>query len=201
MNVLHLINVITAHTPSPLAKRIKHATKQQHDRIENHPLILKLIKGSITDLEYAVYLKNLLPIYRAVEQMFFDPNTSGDLIRSRLIEQDVHNYGKTIDLADAKYDNLSKDWIDLFYSKSLFLKQTELYIRWLADMYGGQMIKKNVKFNAKYKFNSVRQSIKDVRTMLEKDLTEDNVTDFISQVNASYNMHYVLADRVYAVTN
>lgn len=201
MNVLHLINVITAHTPSPLAKQIKHATKQQHDRIENHPLILKLIKGSITDLEYAVYLKNLLPIYRAVEQMFFDPNTSGDLIRSRLIEQDVHNYGKTIDLTDTKYDNLSKDWIDLFYSKSLFLKQTELYIRWLADMYGGQMIKKNVRFNAKYKFNSVRQSIKDVRTLLEKDLTNENVADFIAQVNTSYDMHHALADRVYAATN
>jgi len=201
VNVFHLINVITAHKPSPLAKQVKRETKSQHDRIESHPLISKLIKGNITDLEYAVYLNNLLPIYRAVEQMFFDVNTAGDLIRSRLIEQDIENYSKVVDLADEKYSNLSKDWVNLFYNKSLFLKKTELYIRWLADMYGGQMIKKHVRFGAKYNFNNVRQSIKDVRMLLEKDLTEENVTDFIAQVNVSYNMHHALADRVYAATN
>jgi heme oxygenase len=201
VNIFHLINVITAHKPSPLAKQVKRETKSQHDRIESHPLISKLIKGNITDLEYAVYLKNLLPIYRAVEQMFFDINTAGDLIRSRLLEQDIENYSKVIDLTEEKYNNLSKDWVNLFYSKSLFLKKTELYIRWLADMYGGQMIKNNVKFNAKYKFNNVRQSIKDVRTLLEKDLTEENVVDFIAQVNVSYDMHHTLANKVYAATN
>jgi hypothetical protein len=86
-----------------------------------------------------------------------------------------------------------------FNKKSIFLKKTELYIRWLADLYGGQILKRNVKFKNKYNFKDVRNCIKIVRKLIEKDLNETNVNDFIEEVNKSYAFHKHLADKILAL--
>lgn len=196
--LLHILNVITAYKPNRLSKRIKLETKTAHDEIEKHTFIKSMIDGTLSDKKYAIYLYNLYPIYKSVEMLLFSgKNFNKDLFQSVKIQNDLNNYKNELNFEyDRPEYNFNEGWINHFYSKSFFLKKTELYIRWLADMYGGQIIKKNIKFNSKYSFTNLRESIKTIRSYLEEDLTEENVNSFINEVNKSYEFHHKLADKI-----
>jgi hypothetical protein len=63
-------------------------------------------------------------------------------------------------------------------------------------MYGGQIIKRNIRFNSKYDFNDLRNEIKLIRRMIEDGLDETNVDSFIEEVNKAYEFHRQLADNI-----
>jgi len=145
--IWHLIKVLTAYRPNKLSKKIKAETKIKHDLIEKHPFIKSMIDGSLSDTKYAIYLNNLLPIYKSVEMLLFNKRFNNlDIFQSKKIFKDINEYKKTlnIDLDDTNLQ-FNEEWLNHFYTKSEFLKKTDLYIRWLADMYGGQIIKRNIK--------------------------------------------------------
>lgn len=199
MNLIHLIKVITAYRPTPIAKYIKKETKFKHDLIEQHPFIVKLIDKTITDKEYAIYLKNLLPIYEVVESTFFNENTFSELYRSHLIKKDVEQYEKDLGKISSKFI-FNKPWLAAFKKKNKIMKKSELYIRWLADAYGGQIIKRGLKYTSKYDIKDVRQFIRIVRAMVEEGLDETNTERFIGAINNSYDEHYKLVDKIYDAT-
>jgi len=196
--LLHLLNVITAYRPNKLSKKIKKETKQKHDAIEKHPLLVELVNGTLPDYKYGIYLINLLPIYTSVETFFLNNTSNTDLIQSEKIRKDLHSYSKYLNV---NFNNANvlfySDWISHFFSKDQFFKKTELYVRWLADMYGGQILKKKVRFGEKYEFKDLRDSIKTIRKEIEDGLNEQNVDQFIDEVNKTYDFHYKLADKVY----
>lgn len=199
MNIIHLIKVITAYRPTPIAKYVKRETKFKHDLIEQHPFIVKLIDKTITDKEYAIYLKNLLPIYKAVEKAFFNKLTLPDLFRSHLIEQDIKQYEAIIGKIPSKFI-FNRKWLSNFKKKDLTMKKSELYIRWLADAYGGQIIRKGLKYTAKYDIRNVRSFIRIVRRIIEDGLNETNVERLIDAINHSYDDHYEMVDKIYDAT-
>ena len=196
--LLHLLNVITAYRPNKFSKQIKKATKEKHDAIEKHPFIKSMIDGTLSDFKYVIYLNNLLPIYKAVEMCLFNINkVDGDLLQSKKINNDINNYvnflGVKVEKPEYKFYD---DWLNHFISKDNFFQKAELYIRWLADMYGGQIIKRNIRFNSKYDFNDLRNEIKIIRRMIEDGLDETNVDGFIEEVNKAYEFHRHLADKI-----
>ena len=197
--LLHILNVITAYRPNYLSKKIKKETKQIHDSIEKHPFFFDLVTGQLSDYKYLVYLNNLFPIYKAVEVYFFSgKNHRDDLIQSVKIEKDIREYGNLLNVNVCKPElEFTSEWLNHFLSKDIFLKKADLYIRWLADMYGGQIIKRKVKFGNKYVFNNLREDIKFVRKFLEEDLTEANVDSFIQEVKNSYQYHYNMVNKIY----
>jgi heme oxygenase len=195
--LLHLIKVITAYRPNKFSKQIKLKTKKLHDEIEAHPFFRSMLDGTLSDDHYYVYLYNLLPIYKSVEYYVLDNLLTEDIKRSDKVLKDILNYNKTCNHikldASTFYCN---EWLDYFYKKDAFFKKTELYIRWLADLYGGQILKKKVEFGEKYEFKNVRKAIKTVRKLIEKGLNESNVDRFIEEVNKSYAFHKHLADKI-----
>jgi heme oxygenase len=195
---LHLLNVITAYRPNKFSKQIKKATKEKHDAIEKHPFIKSMIDGSLSDFKYAIYLNNLLPIYKAVEMFLFYSNpVDKDLLQSRKINNDLNEYIRFLGInIDRPEYIFNKEWLNYFLFKDKFLQKAELYIRWLADMYGGQIIKRNIRFNSKYDFNDLRNEIKLIRRMIEDGLDETNVDSFIEEVNKAYEFHRQLADKI-----
>jgi len=197
--LLHLLNVITAYRPNHLSKKIKKETKQAHNSIEKHPFFFDLVTGQLDNYKYLVYLNNLYPIYKAVEVYFFGGKRfKFDLIQSEKIEKDIREYSNLLNVDVNKPELIfTSEWLDYFIKKDLFLKKAELYIRWLADMYGGQIIKKKVKFGSKYEFKNLRDDIKFIRTYLEEDLTEQNVYPFIEEVKKTYHFHKDLVDNIY----
>jgi heme oxygenase len=193
---LHLLTVITAYRPNKFSKQIKKATKEKHDAIEKHPFIKSMIDGSLSDFKYAIYLNNLLPIYKAVEMFLFN-KVDNDLIQSKKINNDLNEYTRFLNVKIDKPEYIFyKEWLDHFFQKEKFFKKAELYIRWLADMYGGQIIKRNIRFNSKYDFNDLRNEIKIIRKMIEDGLDEANVERFIEEVNKAYEFHRQLADKI-----
>lgn len=196
--LFHILNVITAYRPNKFSKKIKKETKIKHDIIEQHPFIRSMIDGSLSDFKYAVYLYNLFPIYKSVEMFLFNCNkVDSDLLQSKKIDNDLNQYvnylGIKIDRPEYRfYDN----WLNYFISKDNFFKKTELYVRWLADMYGGQIIKRNIRFNSKYVFYDLRNEIRTIRKLIEDNLDEANVNEFINEVNKTYDFHYQLAEKI-----
>jgi heme oxygenase len=195
---LHLLNVITAYRPNKFSKQIKKATKEKHDAIEKHPFIKSMIDGSLSDFKYAIYLNNLLPIYKAVEMfLFYSTPVDRDLLQSRKINNDLNEYIRFLGInIDRPEYIFNKEWLNYFLFKDKFLQKAELYIRWLADMYGGQIIKRNIRFNSKYDFDDLRNEIKLIRRMIEDGLDETNVDRFIEEVNKAYEFHHQLADKI-----
>lgn len=197
--LFHIINVITAYRPNYLSKKIKKETKEIHDKIEKHPFFFDLVTGQLSDYKYVIYLNNLYPIYKAVEVYFLsNKNVKEELLQSNKIEKDIREYCRLLNVDVSSPDlYFTQKWLDYFLQKENFLKKAELYIRWLADMYGGQVIKKKVKFGNKYEFNNLREDIKFIRSFLEEDLTDNNVDKFIEEVKKSYQFHYDLVNQIY----
>jgi heme oxygenase len=189
---------MTAYRPNEFSKKIKKETKIKHDNIEKHPFIRNMIDGSLSDLKYAVYLYNLFPIYESVEMFLFNCKTvDSDLLQSKKIYNDLNQYVNYLNIKIENpqykfYDN----WLNYYISKDNFFKKTELYVRWLADMYGGQIIKKNIRFNSKYDFLNIRNKIKFIRKLIEENLDKSNVENFIEEVNKTYDFHYQVIEKI-----
>lgn len=193
----HLINVITAYKSTEYSKLIRSSTKQKHDLIESHPFFKRLIKGNLDNEAYAAYLFNLSYIYREIEQNFYSEINDMDLIQTKKILQDIESYKKFLNLdSDVFCVSFYKDWLNHIKSKPRFFRKTDLYIRWLADMYGGQIIKRKVKFGTKYVFDDLRNKIKKLRHFIEQGLNRNNIQNFIEEINNSYDLHYKLVDKL-----
>lgn len=201
--LLHLLNVITAYRPNKFSKKIKKETKICHDLIEQHPFIRSMIDGSLSDFKYAIYLYNLFPIYKSVEVFLFNElEIDRDLLQSKKIDKDLNDYVRLLNLkVDRPEYRFYDNWLNYFISKDKFFKKTELYVRWLADMYGGQIIKRNIKFNSKYDFYDLRNEIKCIRKLIEDNLDDSNVDKFIEEVNKTYDFHYKLAQSIYELSD
>jgi len=199
--LFHLIKVITAYKPNHLSKKIKKETKEIHDKIEKHPFFIDMIQRDLPDYKYAIYLQNLAPIYKGVEMFLFINNKNNDIIQSRKIEEDIRLYKSHLNLNfDLPLFKFNKEWLDYFFSKEDFFKKTELYVRWLADLYGGQIIKKYNRFGNKYQFVDVRKSIQQIRKQIEEGLTEANVDKFIEETKKTYQFHTDLVNKIYECT-
>lgn len=196
MNIWHLIKVITAYRPTKIAKYIKQNTKQNHDVIEQHPFFKDLLSGRLSDAAYANYLGQLLPLYISIENNLCKKNWPIDLITSIRIADDIKKYREIVDI-DTKVWPVAMEWINHFYSKPVLLQKTDLYIRWLADLYGGQILKNRVKFNSKYSFKNARRCIQIVRKYIEEGINDSNKEMFVYEVNKSYDLHYKLVDQIY----
>jgi len=199
VSILHLFNVITAYRPTPFAKHLKQSTRVRHDAIESHPFVKKLINGKVTDLEYAAYLKNLLSVYGAVESKLFDSDTPVELFRTTFIIQDLNKYKTLLNLNLDRY-NFWEQWTDSIKSGDELTVAANFYIRWLGDMYGGQIMSKNFKFNSALKFKNVRSCIKTARSIIE-NIGSTNPELFIERVNQAYEHNYILATRLEEIFN
>jgi len=198
MNIFHLINIITAYKPNKYSKLLKEGTKEAHDLIEQHPFFRDLLNGTLPDVKYAYYLANILPIYELVEQEFLSNVTDKSVLQSTKIKKDLENYSNLLNRKiDNSTYNYSFAWVMYFKQKSRTYKKAELYVRWLADMYGGQVLKKKVKYGEKYKFKNLRKNIKFIRKMIEEDLNDDTIQKFIEEVNIVYKLHNFTISHIY----
>jgi len=192
MGLFHLLKVITAYRPTPFAKRIKEATKPLHDQIESHPFIEKLIDGQMTDLEYAVYLSNLYPVYEKIERLLLSPSSA--LARVKYIKNDLQKYTAFFnnDLSEYYINDL---WVNSLETDDMFKLTAVFYTRWLGDLYGGQILAKNIRFNSSLKFKNVRQCIKIARELIESYGSKDE-NRFLVQVSHAYTENYNLATNI-----
>jgi heme oxygenase len=186
MNLIHLFNVITAYKPTKLSKLIKQKTKATHDSIEQHPFYRKLISGELDDKKYLIFLFNMLPVYEHIENELLIPLGYKDLVRSDKILKDIEAYEAYLNFKVDESYFYNLPWLKQLEGKSLFSLKAHFYVRWLADMYGGQVLKKKVRFGEKYKFKNVKNNIKRAREFIDQSITEQNVDSFIHEANKAF---------------
>jgi len=192
MDVLHLIKVITAYKHTAFSKKVKLETEANHDAIEQHPFVDLIIKGKMTDLQYAAYLSNVYPVYDIVEKKLLAPQSI--LARTNYIRKDIEQYSNFLN-TDLSRLYVNDEWVQKLKSGDEVDVLAAFYIRWLGDLYGGQILAKNIRFNSALKFKSVRLCIKVARELIELNASRD--TDvFIGRIKNAYADNYNLAEKL-----
>jgi heme oxygenase len=192
MDVLHLIKVITAYKHTVFSRRVKLETKANHDAIEQHPFVDLIIKGKMTDLQYAAYLSNVCPVYDIVEKKLLAPQSI--LARTNYIRKDVEQYSNFLN-TDLSRLYVNDEWVQKLESGDELDVLAAFYIRWLGDLYGGQILAKNIRFNSALKFKSVRLCIKVARELIELNASK-NTDVFIERIKNAYADNYNLAEKL-----
>ena len=172
-------------------EKLKTNTKELHDKSESHQFYTDLLESKLSAQRYFIYLHNIFPIVSYVERRL---GLTGEMVRSPLIHNDIMQYSKsgcTLSGKDLNYF----DWIDEIGKKSDVYLLALLYVEWLKDVFGGQVIAKNLKFNSTYNFNNPKSIIGYVMEQIN-NLPEDKVDELVMEVNQIYKNHIKLIDEI-----
>jgi heme oxygenase len=171
-------------------EKLKSETKVNHDAAEQHPFNEQLMKGELSDQKYYLYLKNIVPIYDYIEKRLA---FTGDLVRSTLVYNDISAYAK-FGCTNGPSNYFVYDWVATLAQKSNEMLLSEVYVEWLKDVYGGQMISKHIRYNSHLKYSNAKETIGKIRNILGGVII--NEKDFIFEVNRTYVNHYNLMDSI-----
>lgn len=163
---------------------LRLAIKEKHDRAEHHTFTKVLLSGKISPQTYGDFLYNQLFCYDVLEALAKDCGLLDGLDgieRSKRIAEDLNELGVT----SLKPHQSTVDYIE--HIRSLNQKQllAHLYVRHMADMYGGQIIKKFVPTGGRYyEFENRAELVSKLREKLSEDLADEaNVAfDFAIQL-------------------
>jgi heme oxygenase len=152
---------------------LREAIKPQHDAAEHHPFTVVLLSGKMPTDVYADYLYNHLFIYQAIERrikalgMFsgFPEMFRADKIGADFDELNVD----TLTLCNSTYACLNR--VLNVSNKDLM---AYFYLYHMADMYGGQMIKKVVPGSGtRFDYEDRNTLIAEIRKHLTDDLANE----------------------------
>jgi heme oxygenase len=177
-------------TTSNLQTRLKTETQELHSAAENHPIMQSFVKGDYSPSDLMKFLVNILPLYQVVEQrlLALDILDNPDLKRSTQIQKDIDKliedgFGINFSLSDVTRKRIAYCW-----DKNTALLKADLYVRWLADFYGGRILSKSLApYNNAYQSNDPARVISSVRSIMERDTyyvipTDDELIDEAKEV-------------------
>jgi hypothetical protein len=171
-------------------EKLKQQTKELHDSSENHPFHVSLVKGELSDQKYFIYLHNLFSIFMYLEKRL---NLTGELVRTSLMHNDIMQYTKdgcTLSIDDFHYF----EWMNELGQKSDKMLLAVVYVEWLKDVYGGQMLSKHIKYNSALKYNNTKDTIMKIRSLLV--VSPEDEDQFIFEVNKVYENHNKILDKI-----
>ena len=154
---------------------LKELTKQNHSNAERSWFAGRMFSGQITKPEYAIYLKQQFESYKALEERFenLDSNCGvefpdqrikrADSIHKDLIEMDPDGDKLPILNSTSSYCSyIANCPDDLLYA--------HVYVRYLGDLKGGQMIASRVPGSGLYyKFEEPDTLEASIRSKLRED--------------------------------
>ena len=165
---------------------LKELTRSKHSNAERSWFAGRMISGKITDEEYAVYLKQQYECYNALENRLSNAGKAisdlpEELKRSENIMRDLkelHSDIKNIPVFESTktYTNYILDKCDeeLLYA--------HVYVRYLGDLKGGQMIAKKIPGKGQYyQFKNPDN----LELFIRKKLREDE--EFIKECNQCFD--------------
>jgi heme oxygenase len=137
-----------------LSEQLRERLKQEHQEVESTPFASKLARGELIDKEYVGYLIALKAIYSQLEkeltandQMKALKNFVTDefkvLYRTEAIEKDLEAFGAKEELPVAGVQEYVDHIKEISHAKPHLLI-AHIYIRYMGDLFGGQMIKKTL---------------------------------------------------------
>lgn len=156
---------------------LKEITKDLHHEAETTKFAKLLVSGKISKAEYRNYLYNLLAVYDPIEwysgqQGFFDKMPG--LPRLNAIHADFK------ELDDGSYHCLTPSTIEYVQylhklcndPQNKHLIKAHLYCRHMGDLFGGQIIKKQVSHISSGKFYEF-ENAGEMKSAIRRELTDD----------------------------
>ena len=152
---------------------LRDAIKDKHDAAEAHPFTELLLSGQIPKQTYGELLYNMTAIYSALESRMRQIGTFNDspeMFRAEIMAQDFDE----LDLDSVTMHKSTHDCIDRIEKVSDQQLMAYFYLYHMADMYGGQMIKKHIPGSGKrFEFENRPALIAKIREHLTDDLADE----------------------------
>lgn len=166
---------------------LREAVRENHNRAEQTALSKLLISGSMSKELYAAFLENMLYVYGELERT--DSIKKVEVLRSSLVLQDINELGLERPAIPApEIENYVK------YLSALSEKDrwAHIYVHYLGNMYGGQMIGKTLPGpHAHLKFDNLKECIAYVRS---------NITDIsYDEANAAFEWTMKIYDDIHRI--
>lgn len=184
---------------SEFQKNLKQETSSIHSRAENHPIMQSFVQGTFKKEHLLRFLVNVRPAYDVVEQRLLQPYIlkNPDLKRTTQIDKDIDLLVKEV--SEESLVNLLTPlectdlWVAWCWAKPAEMLKAELYVRWLADLYGGRMMARNMgEFTNSVTFSDPGKAISDIREILDtvNTVLEDN--DVVEETLKFFDYHLEL---------
>lgn len=127
---------------------LKELTKQNHSNAERSWFAGRMFSGQITNPEYAIYLKQQYESYSALEERFDNLQDTDVVFPDNRIKR-AQNIFKDLIEMDPNGDSLpvlksTSDYCSYIQDCPVHLLYAHVYVRYLGDLKGGQMIAKRV---------------------------------------------------------
>ena len=148
---------------------LKEAIAEKHSLAEKMPFNQRMFKGELTKEEYTLYLCQQLAIFDAIERYEL-PHPS--LNRAKLVYADIKELmeledGQALDIRPLEATNEYRKYLNVLTKEELL---PHIYLNYLAIMFGGQMMKKNVPGSGKmYDFDGDMREIAGTIRAVQKD--------------------------------
>lgn len=150
---------------------LKEATSEKHRIAEKMPFNSRMFKGELSKSQYLLYLVQQLEIFKTIENIGI-PHP--DLARTKKIELDIQ---ELVESGCEKSSVLKSTTNYCNYLSQLSKEDIlpQVYLNYLAIMFGGQIIRKAVPSKGNmYDFNEMREAMASIR-MVQKDEWADDV--------------------------
>jgi heme oxygenase len=152
---------------------LREAIKAKHDAAEAHPFTALLLSGGISAQKYGEFLYNMTVTYSALESRMRQLGTFDDtpeMFRAEIMAQDLEE----LDLDVVKIHQSTLKCLDRIEEVSDHDLMAYCYLYHMGDMYGGQMIKKNIPGSGKrFDFENRAALIAKIREHLTDDLADE----------------------------
>ena len=165
---------------------LKTLTKSKHSGAERSWFASLMMSGRITNEQYSVYLKQQFECYNALENRFKSinqsiPNIPNNLKRANPIMNDLKELCSNVD-AIPIFES-TKQYIDYILNQcEEDLLYAHVYVRYLGDLKGGQMIAKRIPGSGQYyKFENPQE----LESFIRSQLSENN--EFVKECNQCFD--------------
>jgi len=165
---------------------LKNLTQSKHSGAERSWFAGLMMSGKITNDQYCLYLKQQYECYNALESRFNSADESIENIpealkRAGSIKDDIEELSNAFDTIPIFKS--TKSYVDYILNEcDLNLLYAHVYVRYLGDLKGGQMIAKRIPGEGKYyQF----QNAADLESFIRKQLREDK--EFVDECNKCFD--------------
>ena len=149
------MNINTPGVATGLSERLRNETRALHTEVERGPFMHAMLRGQLGRPAYCRLLRNLHPIYEALETALVQHATDAlvapvyfpALFRSKALERDLdalhgNNWQREIATQAACRTYVTR--LHRMQKNDAALLVAHAYVRYLGDLSGGQMLKRIV---------------------------------------------------------
>lgn len=157
---------------------IREATKEHHRRAEQQEFVKTLMSGKINQKLYAIYLNNLCLCYGALEKWSQYQGLLDSLPSIKREEKLKNDYQDLWVRVTPRPDIMPSTLEYINHVDSIRREPARLfshiYVRYMGDLYGGQIIKSKTPGNNTYlDFDNSQQLINTIRQTLNEFIKND----------------------------